>query len=359
MVITDCDSKSIVSVVSKISAGDIKISCNPNGETFQRGDDETGVWTEQHRSNYIDALYKGFPAGIITFIKHRDDVSFMILDGANRIRAVRDYINNGLYCYNTLFSDMCPDYKAVFKQLHLPCQWVEIDNNDSENIVSEMFINLNTTSKSLSQGELIKAYGWRNNIACIEIAKHITKQNIIDITNPPNNYCVNCYSLSIMAVRDRWMCIIGELTETQRWDTCALLCGLIVSANNRDISLLDKRYLKLRDRLNHPINPFVFTAFHEFLSVLERISISSNLKLLFRINKYNSFHIRWIAPLWYLVINNFILCSEDKVVLFYNRMFVDGDIKREYDNILNKGGDNGVTLKKLHNIVAFINGICL
>ena len=35
---------------------------------FQRGDEETGVWSKKDKQYFIDSLIQSFPTGIITFI---------------------------------------------------------------------------------------------------------------------------------------------------------------------------------------------------------------------------------------------------------------------------------------------------
>ena len=49
-----------------------------------------------------------------------------------------------------------------------------------------MFIRLNTSAKTLSQGELIKAYGWKSNIFEIELAKLIIKDSWGSMLNDSN-----------------------------------------------------------------------------------------------------------------------------------------------------------------------------
>ena len=64
---------------------------------FQRGDEDTGVWPTPMKRAYIDSLLKGYPTGVTMIVKPpgaSHTTKWMILDGANRARALRDFMND-------------------------------------------------------------------------------------------------------------------------------------------------------------------------------------------------------------------------------------------------------------------------
>lgn len=144
---------------------------------FQRGDEETGVWSKNQKQRFIDSLQSKYPTGILTFVKdHKSATSYnnpwKVLDGGNRLRAIRDFKYNKFSdIKGKYFSDLTPHENAEFNTIIIPCQWLTIERTDPPDTIAEMFCRLNTSAKPLSHGELFKAHGWKQNVWEIEIAK--------------------------------------------------------------------------------------------------------------------------------------------------------------------------------------------
>ena len=95
--------RDLVQAVSSINKYDFAMSVTSYSYPIQRaleaGDEETGVWSRSQQQHFIDSLRKNYPTGILVFVKdHFTATSYQnpwkVLDGGNRLRAIRDYIDN-------------------------------------------------------------------------------------------------------------------------------------------------------------------------------------------------------------------------------------------------------------------------
>ena len=209
---------------------------------FQRGEEENGVWTSENKQNYIKSLRGHYPTGILTFVKdHESATSYQdpwkVLDGGNRLRTIRDFINNKFHITKDdetsyKYSDLSPQEAADFNTIMIPCQFITIERNDPDYTIAEMFCCLNTSAKPLSHGELYKAHGWKQNIWEIEMAKKLVGGEWESKMNDDR--------LNIL--RASWCTNIGELNETTRCSNIAMMIGYIISAKTGDFKCFDANY---------------------------------------------------------------------------------------------------------------------
>ena len=77
------------------------------------------------------------------FVKDNKTISsytepWKVLDGGNRTRAIRDYIDDKYADRNgTKYSSL---YRAEFNTILIPCQEITIERSDPDNTITEMFI---------------------------------------------------------------------------------------------------------------------------------------------------------------------------------------------------------------------------
>jgi hypothetical protein len=327
---------------------------------FQRGDEETGVWSKAQKQNFIDSLQSKYPTGILTFVKdHRSATSYnnpwKVLDGGNRLRTIRDYKNNVFADENgRLFSDLLPQESADFNTIIIPCQWLTIERTDAPDTIAQMFCRLNTSAKPLSHGELFKAHGWKQNVWDIEIAKKIIGSQWISNDNMHQSNSINLKNLN-----EKWCKVFdSKLTETTRCDTLAMMIGYIVSAKNSNFNQFDKRYNKNKDALCKPeIQPNTVT----IDSIYEKIN--SFLDLVDKI-----FKTKWfgkakcgmppqtkIAILWKRICEGTMDVSfKNKLIKFYTTKMKNEEIKNQYFSKLNEGSNGETTTKKIDSVLDFI-----
>lgn len=327
---------------------------------FQRGDEETGVWSKAQKQNFIDSLQSKYPTGILTFVKdHRSATSYnnpwKVLDGGNRLRAIRDYKNDCFTDENDkLFSDLSPQESANFNTIIVPCQWLTIERTDSPDTIAQMFCRLNTSAKPLSHGELFKAHGWKKNVWDIEIAKKIiaskwSRNDHID----KNNH------MHVQELNEKWSRVFNsKLNETARCDTLAMMIGYIVSAKNSMFIHFDKRYNKNKDALCEPdTEPSSDT----ILSIYEKINSFLDLvDIIFKTQWFGKAKCGMpaqtkIALIWKRICDGTMDDSfKNKLILFYTSKMRDEEIKNQYFNKMNEGSNGETTIKKIDNVLNFI-----
>ena len=235
-----------------IGGSNIVIATDENGETFQRGDDQSGIWSKPGQRKFIRSILKNYPVGIFTFVKaqgNRAHQPWMILDGANRIRALRDYRNGRFDVDGKRYNDLTEREKARFDTRLIPYEQVTIERNDPPDTITDMFINLNTTGDKLSQGELIKARGWLRQYVIIEAAKQFVNWGEYSngMENLPINSCLRRGNLfqRVTEAKEDWESVFGPVARQKRCDSMAFMCGYQISAITSNFSKFDKRYTKL------------------------------------------------------------------------------------------------------------------
>ena len=324
---------------------------------FQRGDEETGVWTPTLRKHYIDSLKKKFPTGILTLVKdHVNDESYIkpwkVLDGGNRMRAIRDYMQDVFVDEDSKkYSDLTPQEKADFNTVTMPCQWLTIELSDPPNTISEMFARLNRNAKSLSHGELFKAHGWKKDVWQIEMAKKLVgdkwSSNFADPTN------------KIHEIRTQWNTTFGtDLCETKRCDSLAMMLGYILSAISKRLENFDKRYDKNEQLLAisgeepspEDINS-IYTKIEDFLRIMRKIYNSESFG---RLTKGMPSQLK-IATVWARVCDNTMSQEfEDKLVIFYRALLTNTQLRTDFENVLTEGGNSETTSGKIGRTLEFI-----
>ena len=225
---------------------------------FQRGDDETGVWGNSMKRDLISSVLNGFPIGTIMLVKPcgADHLTnHFILDGGNRARAIRDFINGDftLPCKDKdgsktmkKFNDLSSEIRQKFLNTNLHLLEIRVLREDPLDTIAQMFTNLNTKILPLTDGELIKAHGWQANIPIIEFAKNLIGEPWV--TKLEEDEIID-------DVRENWYQTFpgggpdGTKRETKRCDNIKGMCGYILSSVYSNSGLFDKRFAKIKNYL--------------------------------------------------------------------------------------------------------------
>lgn len=327
---------------------------------FQRGDEETGVWDKKRKQGFIDSLQKSFPTGILTFVKdygiataYQDN--WVTLDGGNRFRAIRDYMNDKFMVNDVLYSDLDAEVKASFNTILIPCQWLSIERTDPQETIAQMFTRLNTTAKSLSQGELIKAHGWKGNVSEIELAKVIIGDYWTSTLNDSTMF--EGFEDKISEIKTKWESCFGQLLETKRYDSLAMMVGYIVSAKTLNFNHFDKRYDRIKTHLETNLITQtqivkIIDKLFNMINIVDKLGI--NKCILGKFTKGVPSQSK-ISTIWYVIceeqINNLL---EKKIIWFYNKLAESEELRKEYSNIMEKSGNNETTKSKIIESVCFI-----
>lgn len=330
-----------------------KKNTNPNGDIyegerisiesdFQRGDEETGVWDKKRKQGYIDSLHSNYPTGILTFVKDHGSATayqekWATLDGGNRFRAIRDYMIDKFDVNGKKYSELEPHEKAVFDNMLIPCQWMNIERNDPPETISEMFIRLNTSAKPLSQGELIKAHGWKGNVFQIELAKAIIMDRWKSSINDEITF--HGFSQRIGNIRQKWCDVFGELSETNRCDNLAMMCGYICSSERGTFSVFDKRYDNLKTSFNNeiPSTSVITTILNKIEKFLVLVARFNNKSILGRCVKGIPTQ-KNISPIWKRICEGTDYAGlDDKIVLFYNKIVENESLSEQFNSLLRTG----------------------
>lgn len=328
---------------------------------FQRGEEENGVWTSENKQNYIKSLRGHYPTGILTFVKdHESATSYQdpwkVLDGGNRLRTIRDFINNKFHITKDdetsyKYSDLSPQEAADFNTIMIPCQFITIERNDPDYTIAEMFCCLNTSAKPLSHGELYKAHGWKQNIWEIEMAKKLVGGEWESKMNDDR--------LNIL--RASWCTNIGELNETTRCSNIAMMIGYIISAKTGDFKCFDANYKINKSKLTPAGKQFdkedmenICEKLTTFVEIMNDIEYSRDL---FGRPTGGMPSKSKIAPIWKPICENTLTpVFREKMVRFYNVHVVnDPEVCLEYKRRLTKNGDNHTNASKIDAVHEYIN----
>lgn len=322
---------------------------------FQRGDEETGVWSLKDKQNYIDSLMRQFPTGIFTLVKdHETAVSFKdpwkVLDGGNRLRAIRDYKDDLFQNKKGVkYSELSPQDSANFNTILIPCQWQTIQRDDPPNTIAEMFCRLNTSAKPLSQGELIKAHGWKKNCWEIEMSKKL----VGDVWD------TNIQDDELSSIRSKWCNLFGPIQETKRCDNLAVSLGYVMSAKMNNFDMFDKRYRKHERHLAETTAPTddekkaIYAKLNTFLDIMYEIFPND---IFGRLTKGIPSQAK-IAPIWKPICEDTLTPKfRGKMVRFYKvHSQTDIEVKTNYIRILTQGGNSETTKSKIDAVHEYIN----
>jgi uncharacterized FlaG/YvyC family protein len=340
----------IKDLMGDLQEGNISITSD-----FQRGDEETGVWNEKMNIAFIDSLMKGYGIGLITLVRDHGVKEWKVLDGGNRLRAIRDFIIGKFKWNEQKYSELVEVGKIDY--MTLPCQRLTIEPSDPPDTIAEMFTRLNTSSKNLSAGELCKAHGYRGNILEIEVAKKIvgdkwTNSSVTDAR--------------IDAIRERWVSIIGEITESKRCESLKTIIGYIMSAIlgklkvfspidaykkwKDDFTIIDD-FTNMDDTANEKIDKIV-EKFNSFLDNIESMIEPSRDFILKK--KKNGLPCKvYISHIWYNALCENI--PQEDIVEFYNYMSQQSKIQKKFISIMT-AKDNHPTTGKMIELSKLIEG---
>ncbi len=334
---------------------------------FQRGDEETGVWSLSLKREYIDSLLNGYPVGPTMLIKpagcaHHN--KWMILDGGNRARALRDFFNNKFKTKGEtpgdkkFFKDLDVETREKLKHAPLYLIQVRITRTDPDDIVAELFTRINTKITPLKDGELIKALGWQNDREIIQTSKMLIGQPWFNAEN------INDENTKIKNCRERFHKIFpagkNNSRETKRCDNLAMMCGYIVSSITNNLNKFDKRFPRLKNYLK---KEYTFTeedqkTFYTRMNTLCDILESMNdtcLHKLFPSQCGMPSRIK-IFPIWGLIItDNMTHEIKSKIIAFYQKLETNIELREQLAAILSANGDNHMNTNKLENVKNLIN----
>ena len=325
---------------------------------FQRGDAETGVWKLAAKQEYIGALIQHYPTGILTYVKDHKSVTWKVLDGGNRLRAIRDFIEDKFNTTITTidgatskkFSELTTRQQEQFNTILIPCQWLNIEHADPPRTIAEMFCGLNTSAVRLSDGELFKATGWKSNIWEIEMAKKLVGG---DWKSEMNNERLN-------SIRAAWSTNIGELSELKRCNNLAMAIGYIISAKTGNFIHFDTKYdvnkRNLDQRETTPSAAEQNTIYKKLEMFINFVSDVKYSNVLFGRLCGGMPGKQRIAPIWKRICEGTLTPAlHKKMVRFYKTHIVDDDVFAEYKRILASGGDNHTTASKISAVHDYID----
>jgi len=111
------------------------------------------VWREVHKIDFIKTILMGLPFPQIFISKGKVDVESMstiscIVDGQQRSNAITEYIDDKFSVDGKCYSDLNDSLKSDFLKYEVAVIELDLDNNDPK--VQEIFQRINRTSNSLS-----------------------------------------------------------------------------------------------------------------------------------------------------------------------------------------------------------------
>jgi hypothetical protein len=313
---------------------------------FQRGDEEEGIWTKKKQSLYIDSLQNNFPTQSLAFVKDYSNArsyaeTWKTLDGGNRSRSIRDFMDNKIKNGKGLFfKDLEVRQQERFKAQKLACEFLTIERDDPPDTIAIMFTRLNQTGVKLQPGELIKAHGHKGNVEIIEIAKFI----IGDVWKTEYS------SAKLLNIRKQWEDALGKLGETKRCNNIAMMCAFIVSAT-KGFKLFDTKYDVLKRHFGETLTKNDLDNFCEKISYfLEIIKETYNSKK----NKGMPVKTK-IAPIWFAICEGRMTDElYNTMIDFFHCTLSNKALRDEYESIISAKGDNHATFVKMEKAIRFI-----
>jgi Protein of unknown function DUF262 len=121
------------------------------------------VWRDVHKREFIDTILKGYPFPQLFFSRGRINLETMtstscIVDGQQRSNAIYEFVNDVFAVNGQKFSRLTDEQKAAFLKYEIGVVELDLDNDDPR--VREMFKRVNRTSNSLTAIEkLASEYG--------------------------------------------------------------------------------------------------------------------------------------------------------------------------------------------------------
>lgn len=142
-------SREIVDLVSAMRGSRLTLS-----PYFQRN----LVWRDSHRRDFIDTILKGYPFPQIFLARGPINVDTMdssqaVVDGQQRLNAIKDFINGNLDVNGKTFKDLPKEQRAEFLKYEVAVIDFDLDVGDAR--LKDVFHRLNRTYYSLSAIEKI------------------------------------------------------------------------------------------------------------------------------------------------------------------------------------------------------------
>lgn len=111
------------------------------------------VWRDAHKHDFIDTVLCGYPFPQIFLARGKVDLEKMVsyscvVDGQQRMNAIREYISDEFPVNGKLFSELSDDEKTAFIKYKVPVIDLDMDAGDPR--LKDVFKRLNRTFYSLS-----------------------------------------------------------------------------------------------------------------------------------------------------------------------------------------------------------------
>ena len=324
---------------------------------FQRGDEETGVWNTKAKQAYINSLELNYPTGLISIVKpHINGGShpYKVLDGGNRVRAIRDFMNNKFDVDGLYFSaepNIGEDRRAKLKYTCVALQTIRLERDDPETTISEMFTRLNTSSVPLKPGELIKSHGWLKKKKIIEMAKYFVGDTWE--TEYSNDV--------ILLIRSAWIKVFcgddpSKLKEGRRCDSLAMMCAFIVSSITGDFATFDKRYDSLKYHLDIELTSEHVLVIADKITQFLNIMKEAYTRDIFSVVTNGMPSRKMVAPVWYKICDGTMTPElQNKMKRFYKAILENEELKNDYFRVRDKGSNGETSAGKMGDIISMIN----
>jgi len=121
------------------------------------------VWRDVHKHEFIDTILKGYPFPQLFFSRGRINLETMsstacIVDGQQRSNAILEFVLDVFPVNGKYYSELSDEVKASFLKYEIGVVELDLDNDDPQ--VREMFKRVNRTSSSLTAIEKLSSeYG--------------------------------------------------------------------------------------------------------------------------------------------------------------------------------------------------------
>jgi hypothetical protein len=181
------------------------------------------VWDKKRKKKLIDSLKKGMPFGMVwTWTHVVDGVAVTdIIDGKQRCTTLSAFMNDDFRDEDGfLWSEWSESERVRAENQHVAVQGVTLNDDETESTIVELFRRINTQSKQLSPGQLLKS-----------CEKEDTMQFIMKVffeENDENSLFAN----EIEIFRNKWAHVFCKtefkIKETSSHSELTFLAGMVV-----------------------------------------------------------------------------------------------------------------------------------
>jgi hypothetical protein len=228
---------------------------------------------------------------------------------------------SGITNQKLLYSELAEQTRANFNAMALPCQYVNIQADDPSDTIAEMYCRVNTAATKLKPGELYKAYGYKDDIWEIEIAK--------GMIGPPWSPAP---ASDASDLRDKWHFGVGELSETTRCESLSCLMAFILSAKTSEFVRLFSDFKRNKlvlsrsgDDADSEQRAMVFSRLKVLTTILAEIRAEpGGFDLPIQSGRPASY---MIAPIWMLICEGLLTpVLRSTVIRFYRTQAADDEV---------------------------------